>query len=80
MSKKMKTKATIAALETKNNNVKDEWQANFWKVRVIAAAAADQDCAAPWREQPNDNAGYTLQKVEAGRPEWKDIADRSPIC
>jgi hypothetical protein len=62
--------------------VKTEGQASCWNVRVIAAAATDGwDRAALRREQLADqDVGHIPQEVEAGqRPEWKDIADRSPI-
>jgi hypothetical protein len=51
------------------------------KVRIITTAAADGwDRASLRREQlADDEMGPLLQEVEAGqRPEWKDIADRSP--
>jgi hypothetical protein len=50
-------------------------------VRAIAAVAADGwDPVALRREQLDDpDVGPILQEVETGqRPEWKDIADRSP--
>jgi hypothetical protein len=81
-AQKMKTKISITASETNNNNVKVKRQASCWKTRVIAAGAAHGwDCAALWRKQLNDHdMGQVLQEVEAGRcPEWRDIANRSPI-
>jgi hypothetical protein len=51
------------------------------KMRIITTATADGwDRASLRREQLADNEmGPLLQEVEAGRrPEWKDVADRSP--
>jgi hypothetical protein len=64
-AQKTKTKVTIAALITKNNNVKVERLASCRKVGVFAAAAADGwDSAAPRREKLNDNnLGQILQEV-----------------
>jgi hypothetical protein len=70
---KTKTKVTSAASESKNNNVKDKRQASCRKARDVISALR--------RDQQNDgDVGQILQEVEAGqRPDWKDVADRSPI-
>jgi hypothetical protein len=60
------------------NTGQQEWEAGNLKARVTAAAAAD---GRPLRKRKADNImGHILQEVKAGQaPEWKDIADRSPI-
>jgi hypothetical protein len=58
----------------------EAWE-NIAKVRGIAAmAAASWDLATLRTDQLNDpDIGPILQETETGqRPEWKDIADRSP--
>jgi hypothetical protein len=60
---------------------KVEAKAEEKQVRAIAAVAADGwDPVALRREQLDDtDVGLILQEAETGqRPEWKDIADRSP--
>jgi hypothetical protein len=60
---------------------KIERRSESLKVRIITTAAADGwDRASLRREQlADDEMEPLLQEVEAGRrPEWKDIADRSP--
>lgn len=68
-------------MESKNNNLEEQLAAYSLIARVIAVAAADGcDRAALRKEQLDDNdVGQILQEMEAGqRPQWKDIADRSP--
>jgi hypothetical protein len=51
------------------------------KLRIITTAAADGWVRASLRSEllADDEMGPLLQEVEAGeRPEWKNIADRSP--
>jgi hypothetical protein len=58
-----------------------EERADSLGVCIITAATADGwDRTALRREQlADEELGQLLQEVEAGqRPEWKDIADRSP--
>jgi hypothetical protein len=64
-----------------NRCQKVEAREDIKQVRAIAAVAAvGWDPAALSTEQLNDpDIGCILQEVETGqRPEWKDIADRSP--
>jgi hypothetical protein len=62
----MKSDTTIAASETKKNNVKVE---DRQAAGVIAFGAADfWDRAAVRRKEARQ------------RPEWKNTTDRSPIC
>jgi hypothetical protein len=80
--RKRNTKVTGAASESENNNVKVELKARRRKATVAVAAAANEwDRADLRREQLHDqDMVQILQEVDAGqRPEWKDIADRSPI-
>jgi hypothetical protein len=64
-AQKRKTKVTIAASETKNNNVKVERKANCRKVEVVADAAVDVwYCAALRRDQLIDHGfGSILPEV-----------------
>jgi hypothetical protein len=64
-----KTKATIATMESKSNNLKVKQHASSQKVQVIAAVIAEYwDHDTFRREQLNDH--------DVGQcPEWKDTAD-----